>query len=848
MALTAKKVYAILKRQISDMEAKLNSPVRYRGTVATADLLPLNPAIGDMYNIESKSIYGEAGMNVAWNGVVWDTMGAPIDMSLYLTKEEAETVIQRLVTEYFEKNPVKPGATTEQAQQIEQNKTDIASLKEETNSLKEDIVNNDKYAQNEIGYPFGNGGRLVDGYLSEEAVMMPATSKGEKTTDFVYLSDNSTGISTKIKSSSEENELWMRIIWYNSEKEKISSVNPTSDLTVLKTYNKPDNAKYVRVSWRAYGDSVQMLSIILNPMSISGRLTEVEQNKAETKNVLSLSLDMLGIAEVENCIFDSNVYRKNLIVFKAKAGRVYTFKVKFGNALKTICYLYALYPDETSMFPSFSFSISAGKTEGSISVTAQKSETIRFCITTTESDVSVQNASIETQTDFNNKIERIENQLSIYPIFHHSTNVSVEESNIIQSRNTIYQSRNIEIKTDGSDFSGIQFKLYGVHSGDIISAKANRDIGNNGTVRIDCYDYENKRIGAENWKSKVTVVDGTHFAEVTFPACWGTALDKDTVVTFSDILIKFANVDCLEEYVYGDGNSVYTGEKITLNNDNKTKHKCNINLWRDFLSSNTPSITDYKLNNNQSATQYGKYIFIFQQGGPDAVIDFESKEIISTFDITPSNNMHKNSAQFTDIFYDSSDEFPLLLISRCGNADSMYLTNYDECLVYRVLRDGVSFTFTLVNSIRTDAETHGNSWAADNVNGKLYMVGFKNGTWAVTENNPIGYWVWEMPTRLDIISGKEISLSELDCVAKMEHPFAVGQGCFANGGMLYSGFDTSVWAIDVMRGRITSKVPLPAAWEPEGLWLYDGKIYVTQKRGNDTTGENPMRIYEIDFN
>lgn len=88
MALTAKKVYAILKRQISDMEAKLNSPVRYKGTVATADLLPLNPDIGDMYNIESKSVYGEAGMNVAWNGVVWDTMGAPIDMSLYIKSNE----------------------------------------------------------------------------------------------------------------------------------------------------------------------------------------------------------------------------------------------------------------------------------------------------------------------------------------------------------------------------------------------------------------------------------------------------------------------------------------------------------------------------------------------------------------------------------------------------------------------------------------------------------------------------------------------------------------------------------------------------------------------------------------
>jgi len=91
MALTAKKVYAILKRQISDMESKIKTPVIYKGTVTTADLLPLNPSIGDMYNIEQKSIYGEAGMNVAWNGVVWDTMGAPIDMAPYL-REDSEII------------------------------------------------------------------------------------------------------------------------------------------------------------------------------------------------------------------------------------------------------------------------------------------------------------------------------------------------------------------------------------------------------------------------------------------------------------------------------------------------------------------------------------------------------------------------------------------------------------------------------------------------------------------------------------------------------------------------------------------------------------------------------------
>ena len=140
MALTAKKVYAILKRQISDMESHLNHPVRYKGTVASADLLPLNPAIGDMYNIESKSIYGEAGMNVAWNGVTWDTMGAPIDMSLYLTKEEADSVFQKLITDYFEKNPIQLGATEEQAKQITNNKNDIVLLKKDVEQLQYKIV------------------------------------------------------------------------------------------------------------------------------------------------------------------------------------------------------------------------------------------------------------------------------------------------------------------------------------------------------------------------------------------------------------------------------------------------------------------------------------------------------------------------------------------------------------------------------------------------------------------------------------------------------------------------------------------------------------------------------------
>lgn len=53
-----------------------------------------------------------------------------------LTPEEIENAVNK----YLKENPVQPGATTEQAQQIEQNKVDIASLKTETSSLKEDLV------------------------------------------------------------------------------------------------------------------------------------------------------------------------------------------------------------------------------------------------------------------------------------------------------------------------------------------------------------------------------------------------------------------------------------------------------------------------------------------------------------------------------------------------------------------------------------------------------------------------------------------------------------------------------------------------------------------------------------
>ena len=48
----------------------------YKGSVADASKLPTTgQQVGWVYNLESASVYGGTGMNVAWNGEAWDPLG-----------------------------------------------------------------------------------------------------------------------------------------------------------------------------------------------------------------------------------------------------------------------------------------------------------------------------------------------------------------------------------------------------------------------------------------------------------------------------------------------------------------------------------------------------------------------------------------------------------------------------------------------------------------------------------------------------------------------------------------------------------------------------------------------------
>lgn len=73
------RISDIIKDQVGD---KVSTAYIYKGSVNTEEELPKEGNnIGDVYNIIVESAYGSAGVNVAWNGSEWDSLGGIFNTS-----------------------------------------------------------------------------------------------------------------------------------------------------------------------------------------------------------------------------------------------------------------------------------------------------------------------------------------------------------------------------------------------------------------------------------------------------------------------------------------------------------------------------------------------------------------------------------------------------------------------------------------------------------------------------------------------------------------------------------------------------------------------------------------------
>lgn len=332
--------------------------------------------------------------------------------------------------------------------------------------------------------------------------------------------------------------------------------------------------------------------------------------------------------------------------------------------------------------------------------------------------------------------------------------------------------------------------------------------------------------------------------------------DPNTYGIYTDGVLKpvtpLQSFAALQNTVLGEGPNTYIGEKLNLAKINPQINKCTRTLWKDFNSTDIPDLPQYRFNENQSIAIYNGYMFLFNNAGTGAVVDYSTKEIIASFTSGATSQNHQNSAQFTDYFYDSSDEFPLLLQSQMFE-NHPGGSNNDKCFVYRITRSNDEFTFTLINTIVYDHETYGVSWCYDQGMGKLYGICFYNGSYNVSNNNPIHVIGFDMPSKADVIAGNQITLTDDDVKSHAVIDHAVIQGAFAYQGTIFLGIQyypyvtngSCVWAIDPLEGRVKSEITLVNSWEPEGVAIYNEHMYVTQRHGSDSENTNPLRVYEI---
>jgi len=409
----------------------------------------------------------------------------------------------------------------------------------------------------------------------------------------------------------------------------------------------------------------------------------------------------------------------------------------------------------------------------------------------------------------------------------------------------VYSADSMTVTTDGKSYCGARLLLFDFAVSSTLCVKAARDTGNQWALRIAFYDKDGQRVGTDvtgNNMIERTVSDGTAYIEIMFGACWGTALTAGTVVTFTGIEVYFSELVKLRQTVLGEGANTYNGARLDLSDPLAAVQRCDMSLWLDFRN-----VGDYRLDKNQSIAIYGDDLFLLQEGGGCVVVDRQTKTVFAMLDFAPTEYQHANSAQFTDIFYDSGDDYPLLMISRCGNVSVSPTTNLDECQFYRIHNGAM----TLISRVYSDAGTYSASWGYDPSAKRIYMVGYTNGNYQVTTNNPLRFWVWKMPSASEICGGTDITLHTADCVGESQTEHLTLQGITVQDGIVYSGITRNghhVYAFDVYGGSVISKIQLENnGFEVEGVAVADGRLYVSRKNGADTTGINPCKIYEIIF-
>ncbi len=275
----------------------------------------------------------------------------------------------------------------------------------------------------------------------------------------------------------------------------------------------------------------------------------------------------------------------------------------------------------------------------------------------------------------------------------------------------------------------------------------------------------------------------------------------------------------------------------------------------------------------QDGAIWDKYLFRFEGDGTCFVYNIDGIENnvqdtipeYSTFMLDKAQILapHSNSVTFSNKYYDSNDEFPLLYTNIYNNYAACEDRLVGVCCVYRITRDGNKFSSKLVQMIRIgftedsslwcsmdnlDVRPYGN-FAVDRDNDKLYAFTMRD------SENSTRYFSFDLPKIEDgvidekygvklLVLFKEDIKEYFDCEY---HRFL--QGACVHNGLVYSveGFSGGSVNPPVLRIADFKNHALKQTVSLEEYGLISEPEFIDFRNGICFYSDNKGKLYTIDF-
>ena len=234
---------------------------------------------------------------------------------------------------------------------------------------------------------------------------------------------------------------------------------------------------------------------------------------------------------------------------------------------------------------------------------------------------------------------------------------------------------------------------------------------------------------------------------------------SDSVIADKDITKICGWVTFTSNWLLGDGeiykyfnDSLTAGRTYAYNgemlNFNKTTY--NINEVLPVLPAKPEGSTSL-----QASEYYNGVMFLFYSGGFVSLVDYGTGALITSLS---TGTEHGNAASFSDDFYESGDEFPLIYVASDNANNDIY--------VVRITRTSATIIRTLRIPV-SDAGYHASNFGLDNDNRTLWTTGYKINDYQTPTGNGMYLCSWNLDSLTD--NGNGIYTPAL--IGKSELPF-----------------------------------------------------------------------------